>query len=598
MTEGQGHILRGGTLVDGTGGPAYAADIAIAGDRIEAIGQIPADDRPVIDISGLVACPGFIDPHTHYDAQLLWDRDVTPSCWHGVTTVIAGNCGFGLVPLRSQDRRTLMQVLENAEGMPLEALMVGTEGFDGGFQEYLDIFEKDAPRLNVGFMLGHSPLRMYVMGQRISDAPSAADLGEMRALLADALSLGAFGFSTSVSDKHFGAEGCPVPSWFASRDELTYVAAAMDEAGHGILEITPGPNLPPEELPRLANDIQRPVTYAALLTGRGVRGDAMRLLEQIDAQAGTVWPQIACRPIVMAISLEDPMDLSQLASFAEILRTLRGDRRDLCADPAWRSRARVDADRYLGDRWSRVSVSEAPSRPELVGHGLPEIAARLDSTPFDVLVDLALEGWPHVRYRIVVQNDDDVELRQLLRDRRTLLGLSDAGAHSSQLCDAGYATTLLGRWVRCEGALSIEEAIWRLTGHPTSVFDVVDRGLIREGAFADITIFDPLTVDTGPLERVADLPSGADRLVARSTGIETIFVNGVPIREKGIDVDFDGVDGRATSRPGRVLRGREVGRRNGIPTPAAHDVRKSRPAPFLVCSRSGHRGTESAPCRC
>jgi N-acyl-D-aspartate/D-glutamate deacylase len=275
-------------------------------------------------------------------------------------------------------------------------------------------------------------------------------------------------------------------------------------------------------------------------------GAAMRTVERGGALPGEVYPQIACRPIVMQIGLSDPGPLGEIDEWKEALALPRGERPDLYRDPAWRERARPATLAAWSHRWPKTTVEETGTHHDAVGVPLDQLAAERGTTPFDLLVDLALADDMATRFRIVLDNDGDDEIGELLADKRTLLGLSDAGAHATQLCDACYSTHLLGHWVRERKALSLEDAVWRLTGHPHRVFRVADRGLVREGFFADLVAFDPQVVGTTPVERVRDQPGGADRLVVRSTGVERTWVNGVATRVAGEDV--------AGVAPGRLLR--------------------------------------------
>lgn len=542
-------LLRGATVVDGTGGPARRADVGVAGGRIVAVGDAdPPAGTKVVDVSGLVLAPGFIDIHTHYDAQVLWDPDLTPSSWHGVTTVVMGNCGFGIAPTRPEHRSLVAQTLENVEGMSVAALEAGIPWTFESFPEYLDAVAAQPLRLNVGAMIGHTPLRLYVLGDEATErAATDEEIERMRALVAQALAAGALGFATSKSPTHAGAGGKPVPSRLAELDEVERIAGALGEAGRGVLQITPGPGLFLDEFARLSRTLRRPVTWTALLTGLGERGRAVALAERTAALGGEVWPQIACRELVMQITLEDPFPLASVEPMGEILARPREQRAEVYADPAWRERALPAVGRAWRHRWGKIRVAETATHPELVGRSLTEIAAERGADPFDVMVDLALDDGLATRFWVVLLNDDPDELAELLRDRRCVLGLSDAGAHASQLCDACFSTHLLGHWVRERQVLTLEEAVWRLTGHAARVFRLADRGLIREGHAADLVAFDPDVVGPEPLERVWDLPAGADRLVARARGVEAVWVNGTPILTGGAPV--------TGAAPGTLVRG-------------------------------------------
>jgi len=543
-------VLRNAQVVDGTGAAPRSADVGIEDGRIAAVGDVAANGAQEVDLDGLVLAPGFIDIHTHYDAQVLWDRDLTPSCWHGVTTVVMGNCGFGIAPTRPEHRSTIARTLENVEGMSVDALEAGIPWTFESFPEYLDAIESSPTRLNVAAMIGHTPLRLYVLGDEATERPAKDDeVDRMRELVAEALAAGALGFATSKSPTHAGAEGKPVPSRLAELDEVTRIAEAIRDAGRGIMQITPGAGMFVDEMAHISKITGQPVSWTALLTGIGPPGTAVDLLDMTVNAGGNVWPQIACRPLVMQITFEDPFAFASGSAFKEVLEAPHESRADIYADPAWRERARNAADEggVFNTKWEKTTIDETERHRNLMGRSLADIAEERGVSPMDAAIDLALEENLKTRFRVVLANDDEEEVGKLLQDERAVLGLSDAGAHASQLCDACFSTHLLGHWTREKGVLSLEQAVWRLTGQPAQIFGITDRGLIKEGLAADLVAFDPDTVGVTAQERVWDLPAGADRLLVRSTGVEHVWVNGTPIRDSGADI--------ADARPGKLLRG-------------------------------------------
>jgi N-acyl-D-aspartate/D-glutamate deacylase len=542
-------LLRGAAVIDGTGAPAREAEVAVAGDRVAAVaapGELtPGADTHVVDLDGLVLAPGFIDIHTHYDAQILWDGDLTPSSWHGVTSVVMGNCGFAVAPARPEHRDTIVRTFENVEGMSKESLDAGIDWCFETFPEYLTALDRRPKRLNVGAFVGHSTLRLFVLDGEERPATDG-EVDAMRDLVREAIGAGAIGFSTSRQPNHQGAFGRPVPSRFADVEEVFALTSVLGELGKGVVEVSIGPGLWLEQFSELAVRYGVPVTWTALVARADKPGAALRTVERGAALPGEVYPQVACRPIVMQMSLADPTPLGEVDEWKEALARPREQRAALYRDHSWRDRARAATLTAWQHRWAKTSVEETEVHGDIVGVPLDALARGRDTTAFDLMLDLALADGMATRFRVVMDNDGDDEIGDLLADTRVLLGLSDAGAHASQLCDACYSTHLLGHWVRERMALTLEDAVWRLTGHPHGAFRIADRGLVREGFAADLVAFDPDTVGCAPVERVHDQPGGADRLVVRSTGIEHVWINGVPTRVSGEDVP--------DAAPGRLLR--------------------------------------------
>jgi N-acyl-D-aspartate/D-glutamate deacylase len=541
-------LLRTTALIDGTGAPARPADVAVTDGRITAVvahGELEAyPNTDFIDLGDRVLAPGFIDVHTHYDAQILWDGDLTPSSWHGVTSVVMGNCGFGVAPTKPEHRDTIVRTFENVEGMDKSALEAGIDWSFESFTQYLDAIDARAKRLNVGAFIGHTPLRLFVTGGEERPA-TPAELEQMRSLVGEAMDAGAVGFSTSRQPAHQGAFGRPVPSRFAEVDEVYALAGVLGEKKKGVLAISLGPGLFLDQFSEISTTYGIPVTWTALVTRTDKPGAAMRTVERGAALPGEVYPQIACRPIVFQITMLDPATLGEIEPWKHVLATPRTERAALYADPAWRDSAREVTLEAWAHRWSKISVDETLTDPSAIGVPLADLAAQRGATPFDLMLDIALAdasaaggdlGLSSTRFKVVLENDAEDEIGDLLADPRTLLGLSDAGAHASQLCDACYSTHLLGYWVRERKALPLEMAVWRLTGHPHQAFRIADRGLVQPGFHADLVVFDPQSVGTMPIERVYDFPGGADRLIVHSTGVEHVWVNGVATRRDGVEV--------------------------------------------------------------
>jgi N-acyl-D-aspartate/D-glutamate deacylase len=554
-------VVRGGTLVDGTGRPAVRGDLAIRDGRIVAIGRVTGAAARTLEADGLVVAPGFVDIHTHYDAQVMWDRMLTISPWHGVTTVVMGNCGFGVAPTRPEHRGLVMRTLEKVEGMSLAALEAGLgEAWPfETFPEYLDAVEQRGTAINVAVLLGHTPLRLYVMGEAATERAATADeVVRMRTLVREAVDAGAIGFATSKASTHVGYAGRPVPSRLAEFGEIEALARALGDAGRGILQATVGRDLFFKEFETLARSTGRPVTWTALLAGMMGPGSHRELLEKSRAltrQGLPVVPQVACRTLNFEFQFKEPFIFEGMSVFRPAAAADLAGKARVYADPEFRRAFKESFDRprpgavFAGISWARTWISWCPSDPSLEERIVSEIAAERGVHPIDLALDLALATNLEARFRMAVFNHDEDEVAELLGEPTTVLGLSDAGAHASQLCDACFSTHLLGHWVREKGAIPLSEAIRMLTSRPAEVFGISDRGRLAVGLAADVTVFDPAKVGASALRRVYDLPAGADRLVADASGIEAVIVNGTIVRRAGRDaVTPDG------TLPGALLR--------------------------------------------
>ena len=552
--------IANGLLVDGSGAPARRGEVGIRGGRIVALGEAKGDARTLLDATDCVVAPGFVDIHTHYDAQILWDRMLSISPWHGVTTVVMGNCGFGIAPTRPEHRELVCRTLEKVEGMSFEALEAGL-GRDWPFEsfpQYLDAIERAGVAINVGALVGHTPVRLYVMGEEASEREAtAAEVAAMRALVREAIDAGAVGFATSKAVTHVGQGGRPVPSRAATLEEIQTLAGALREAGRGLVQATFGPGLFVDELAQLARTTGRPVSWTALLSGMlgpGAHRPVLQRTAELAREGLSVVPQVACRPLNFEFQLEEPFLFESMGCFKPVSAADHAGRLRIYADPRFREAFKAASDparaRGVAGWWQRTVIAEVPQEPVLAERSLETVARERGVHPLDLALDLGIASDLRARFRVSVLNFDEAEVAELLRDPHTILGLSDAGAHASQLCDACFSTHLLGHWVRELGVLRLEEAVRMLTSEPARVFGLGDRGRLAVGAPADVVVFDPDTVAPTPLSRVRDLPAGADRLVAQARGIEAVVVNGRLLRRDGKDVlDPTG------PLPGRVLRG-------------------------------------------
>ncbi len=533
-------VVRGGTVVDGTGAPARRADVAVTDGRISGIGTGLSGDRE-LDASDQVVAPGFIDIHTHYDAQVFWDPSLTPSSFHGVTTVIAGNCGFSIAPIRPEGVALLARTLQHVEDMSFDTLAAGVpwDEFET-FPEYLSAVGRRGVALNYGCYLGHTALRLYVMGEEAYErAPADAELARMQALVAEAMAAGAIGFASSASPTHNGDHGRPVPSRLADLAELRSLLVPVGQAGRGVVALLPGGVISHADVFALQREIGRPFTWTALLTVKGYPYHRKVMAEHDAAwsEGVRVWPQVSCRPLVFQMTLDEPFTLNMRPGFAALMGRPKEDRLAAYRDPAWRAATWADVGGGGGTmpvNWSSISLAESVAHPELIGRPVTELAAAQGRTPLDVVLDISLDDDLTSRFWSVLANDDEAAIAELLPQEHVLLGLADSGAHVSQLCDACFATDLLGSWVREREVMPLERAVFKLTGEPAAVYGLSDRGTLAEGKAADICVFDPATVAPGPLRRVWDFPADGERLTADApVGVRHVLVNGTPIRADG-----------------------------------------------------------------
>jgi N-acyl-D-aspartate/D-glutamate deacylase len=548
-------VIRNGTVVDGTGGAAYRGDVAIAGGKIAAIGKVREGAARIIDASDLVVAPGFIDPHTHYDGQICWDPLVTCSSWHGVTTVIMGNCGVGLAPCRPAVREVATWDLVNVEAIPFEVLAKGVTWEWESFPEYMDAAARRGSGLNLAFLAPLTPFRHYVLGEESMErAATVAETAQIKALLKEAVAAGAFGFTTTNALQHIGYKGRPLACRLASREELAAYANALRELGRGAIEIivTRNPYRMSEDeyalLDMLLTESTRPVTWLSLRR----RFENPNACEEILRTAAPLikrgaLPQVTNMPLVTQISLrQPPITFAPYPSWKRIFNATLDDQKQYYADPAFREafRRELQSPGLFSAHWDRISVLEVanPALRPLMGRTVDEIARERGKDGLDVFFDLALEDELKLRYLAVRADIPD----GLLGDSRTLIGISDGGAHVDQNCGAGYCTDLIGTWVRDRQVLALEHAIKRITSEPAAFFGIGDRGRLLPGLAADVVIFDYNTIRSAERpEMLNDLPGGGRRLVIRSQGINATIVNGRILYEEGK---------HSGDLPGQVLR--------------------------------------------
>jgi len=546
-------VIKGGTVMDGTGQPGYAADVAVSDGRIVEIGP-NLGGRRELDASGLAVAPGFIDIHTHYDAQVFFDPGLTPSTYHGVTTVVAGNCGFSIAPVRPDLRELLAHTLENVEDMDYDVLLAGVPWNFETFPDYLAAVGESGCVANFTAYVGHTAVRLFVMGPDAYErAASEDEIEAMAAVVGQAMEAGAAGFSTSFAPPHNGAYGKPVPSRLAEMAEFERLLAVMKDYNRGVVAVAPGATVGIDALYDLQRRTGVPFTYGALLTNPS--GSHLRLLDLNDQgwkDGAQVWPQVTPRPLAFSFSLDEPYLLNVNPLFAALAQSGIEDRRERYRDPAWRAEAwRAFDGLTMKPRWDTYVIAESRARPDLEGARVSDLATSRGITALDVILDAAsAEDDLRLRVQCVIANDDPDGVARLLSDDKCTLGLSDAGAHVGQLCDAPQATDFLGTWVRDRQLMPLETAVRKLTGVQADLFGFPDRGYLRAGAWADITVFDPQTIAPGPIRRIADFPGGSERLTADApVGVTHVLVNGVAIQTDGVPDDA----GR-DSRPGQLVR--------------------------------------------
>jgi len=539
-------VIRNGSVIDGTGAPARRADVAIADGRIVALGEVTDSAARTFDAGDCVVAPGFVDPHTHYDAQICWDGAVTPSSWHGVTSVVMGNCGVGIAPCHPQAREVAMRDLVNVEAIPYEVLARGITWDWESFPEYLDAAARRGPALNLAFLAPLTPFRHFVMGEESMErAASPAETARIAALLGEAVDAGAFGFSSTILNQHLGFQGRPLACRLASDAELAAYANVLRERGKGAIEValTRQVGVLEEEqvatLDLLLRESGRPVTFIALFDRddipEAVR-DTLRLAAPQIARGAR--PQTSPLPLTREINMRSPFSFAAFPAWKRVFadKSDEGLRRSY-ADPAFRDAFRKDLENPLNfASWDRIVLHEVRN-PELKGYegrSVAEIASARGTDGVDALLDVTLADGLDCEFTMASYNTRVDRMTELLNDPSILIGLGDGGAHLDMLCDSGYPTYLLGTWVRERGVLTLEQAVQRLTSDPADLFGIRGRGRLAEGAAADVTVFDPESVGSRNRgERRHDLPGGAKRMVMPSHGVELTLVNGEVVWEQG-----------------------------------------------------------------
>ena len=568
-------LIKNGTVIDGSGLPRYRADVGVRGGRIVEIGRIRAAAERTIDADGQIVAPGLIDGHTHMDAQVNWDPLGSCSCWHGVTSVVMGNCGFALAPCKPEDREWFARCLTAVEDIPTEAMMEGIDWTWETFPEYLATVERLPKGLNYGMYIGHSALRMYAMGARrgLEEKAGEDDLRRMEHAVAEALKAGALGFSTSRATTHVTPDDTPVASRVGDWAEIERLVAAMGKLDAGIFQV--GPDISGgeaqkaclEQLRKIALDSGRPIMFGMLATRQGIDPNPWdfqtRFMDETVALGGRMYGQATTRSINAVFSLKSYLPFDVLPAWKEIRALPLAEQKARLRDPEVRARliaaeaTMKPRDRVLQGGGTATTDPRKPDYDNLFpmlsvdwdDPSIGELSRRQNRHPVEIIIDLAVENENRMFVQPIV-NERPADVLNLLKHPRTLATFSDSGAHVCQEMGSCLQTFLLSYWVRNRQQFTLEEAVRMLTFDNASAWELPDRGLIRAGYAADLVVFDEATVKPQMPTVETDLPGGARRLVQKADGIMATVVNGVVAIENGQATGHSG---------GQVLKGRLAG---------------------------------------
>ncbi len=557
-------LIRNGTVIDGSGAPGFTADVAIDGDCIVAVGEISGSARRTLDAQGRLVTPGFVDPHTHLDAQLLWDPLGTPACWHGTTTVVVGNCGVGFAPVEVEHRELLAETLESVEQVPRASIMAGVDWTWRDFGGYLNALESRELGVNVGALVGHVALRVGALGEGCADpgrTPTGSELDVLRGMVDEAMASGALGFSTSRTRSHCMPDGTPIPGTFAQDEELFALASVLGEHGRGVVQWVAGfgeldstaefPEACREvaRMGEISRQVRRPVIFS-MFTHKLVPALHGKVLATADAEraAGAeLWPMFNPRAVLSFVGLLNQSPV-RASAWKRLYERPPEARLAALEDPSVRRElldVRPEVDTQIGAEYTLFGPDHC-AYEIFEAQRLADVAAARGQRPIEAMVDLFRETAGRQIFASVGSNQEASHIEEVFGHPGTLFGLGDAGAHVTGICDSSLTTYLLSYWCRQRQYLTVEEAIRRLTSEPADAFGIRRRGRIASGQYADINVIDFEALEIEVPEFVFDFPAGAGRWTQRSSGYDYTLVNGAVVVEGGEHTD---------RFPGRVIRG-------------------------------------------
>jgi N-acyl-D-amino-acid deacylase len=554
-------IIKNANIIDGTGMPSFTGDIAVQDGLIVDRGSNLGDAKNIIDAKGLSLVPGFIDSHTHYDAQLTWDPWANPSPKLGVTTIIIGNCGFTVAPCKPEHRELTIKNLTNVEGMSLDALKKGINWKFETFPEYLDFLESRGVGPNVAAYVGHSSVRVYVMGEEaLTRKANTDEIAEMESVVKESMISGGLGFATSTFEGHNGDKGVPMPSRLADNFEMQSLIKAMSSFGRGVFMLTRGSNTSINNIKEWMKDSKRPAVVAALLHNPLSDNSTFKILDDITkaTENGTeMWGQVSCRPLSMEFTMKSPYLFEGITSWKPAMECSSQELyRKVLADSIFRKNLSNEIEddaqvRLFNGDWDKIIVREVSNKKflKLEGSSIKDIADRYNINPLDWLLDHSLcEGGMDTLFIAMLLNSNEEAVGKLLKHPRSNITLSDAGAHLTFFNDAGYGLYMLQKWVRENKLMSKEEAIYNLTGKQADIYRLDQRGRLVPGQYADMMLLDFNEVGVSKTYRVNDLPGGSSRLNIDGSGIHNVWINGEEVFKNNSHINVNNL-------PGNVIRG-------------------------------------------